>query len=172
MCKLLIAITCLLSAPALAAEKPPELASAIHAAAPVGQDDFHKLFFHVYDISFWSDSGGWATAPYALSITYAMDFSANELVSRTLDEMRHVSRLDDTALKSYGAQLRRIWPDIKKGDRLTALATSPSQMGFFLNGKALGNMDDPAFIPAFFGIWLSPDSSEPVLQHILTGTKE
>lgn len=147
-----------------AAEKPPELHPAIHAAAPQGAAQMRKLFLHVYDASFWSDSGDWQKAPYALTITYAMDFTAQELADRTLSEMQHVSDLPDATLRGYADRLAKLWPNITNGDRITALARADGSTVFFHNGTQLGAMSDAAFTPAFFGIWLSPKSSEPTMR--------
>ena len=147
-----------------AAEKPPELSHMIQAPTPQGAAQLHKLFIHVYDASFWSDSGGWRKAPYALSITYAMDFSAEELAERTLSEMQHVSTAPEATLRGYTARLAKLWPNIKDGDRITALARADGSTLFFYNGKQLGAISDAQFAPAFFGIWLSPKSSEPAMR--------
>jgi len=38
---------------------------------------------------------------------------------------------------------------------------------FLLNGKPYGEVRDPEFAPLFFGIWLSPATSEPALRQSL-----
>ncbi|MGP1684941.1 MAG: hypothetical protein ACTS8S_21670 [Giesbergeria sp.] len=40
-------------------------------------------------------------------------------------------------------------------------------MRFLFNGQAHGQIDDPLFARLFFGIWLSPQSSEPTLRAAL-----
>ena len=42
---------------------------------------------------------------------------------------------------------------------------------FFLDGKLIGEIDDPEFGPAFFSIWLHPKTSAPKLRRLLLNTK-
>ena len=166
---ILYAATMLMAFPlaANAAGKPSEIAATIHAPAPVGGGKLKKLFMSVYEASFWSDSGDWKKAPYALSITYAMNFSAQELADRTLTEMQNVSDKPEDVLKSYTDQLAKLWPNVASGDRITAVALSNGRTAFYHNGHALGTISDPAFTPVFFGVWLSSKTSEPELRQQL-----
>lgn len=164
LCTFFLAFLMLLPLPSWAAEKPPELSQSIQNMEPIGTAKMRKFLLHVYDASFWSDRAGWSQAPYALSITYAMNFSAQELAERTLSEMQHVSDLPRTTLMEYANRLAKLWPDIKDGDRLTALALADGSTRFFHNGRHVGTLRDPQFAPAFFGIWLSPRSSEPSMR--------
>ena len=149
---------------ALSAENPPELDTAIRAQQPIGSTSFSKLFLHVYDAQFWSDSGNWKKPPYALTITYAMGFTPDELADRTYDEMKHVSSLPEDTLVSYSDKLRILYPKVRAGDRITALQVNAQTTSFYHNSRFLGAIHDPEFAPAFFGIWLSPKSSEPDMQ--------
>mgnify|MGYP003395186293 CR=1 FL=1 len=152
----------------MAAGKPPEIAAVIKADAPVGEASLSKLLIHVYDATLWSDTGGWSKAPYALAIKYDMSFTADELADRTYDEMKRVSDQPDATLKQYADQLRTIFPNVKSGDRITALQQDAGTTLFYSNGKAIGKVSNPSFAQAFFGIWLSPKSSEPEMQQQLT----
>ena len=149
-----------------ATEKPAELLSAIRAKEPVGTAQMRALFMDVNKISFWSDSGSWQTVPYALSITYDMNFSADELADRTYEEMQEVSDLPGARLKIFSDQLRVIYPAIGEGDRVTALRKKTGTY-FYHNGKRIGKISAPSFAEAFFSIWLSPKSSEPDMQQQL-----
>jgi hypothetical protein len=40
-----------------------------------------------------------------------------------------------------------------------------------LNGDPLGEIADPAFGPAFFAIWLHPETSAPKLRSALLGKR-
>lgn len=153
---------------AFAEGKPPELQAVIAQKLPVGQASLSKLFFHVYDVSFWSDSHGWSKPPYALVVTYDMDFTSTELVDRTYEEMQLVSNQPDTRLAHYADLLRGIYPSVSSGDRITALQKDRTTTVFYYNGKKLGKITDPEFAKSFFGIWLSPKSSEPNMQRQLT----
>lgn len=161
----LFMVIVLLVTPAFAlADKPPELEPVIKSGAAVGTYRFRKLMLHVYDIAFWSDSGRWSKAPYALSITYDMNFSPDELAGRTGDEMRGVSGLPPETIERYTGMLRDIYPQVREGDRITALQKNAVTTVFYHNGKQVGVVKDAQFAQPFFGIWLSPKSSEPDMQ--------
>ena len=58
----------------------------------------------------------------------------------------------------------RAFPDVTPGDRLTGLATLQGATRFFHNGRQTAPVADPEFGRLFFGIWLSPHTSEPDLR--------
>jgi hypothetical protein len=147
-----------------AASKPPELNAIIRATSPVGSGTLKKLFMSVYEASFWSDAGSFEKPPYALTITYAMSFDAHDLADRTLIEMQNISDAPEATLKSYTDQLAKLWPNVAAGDRITAIALPTGRTAFYHNGRALGTISDTAFTPIFFGVWLSPKTSEPELR--------
>ena len=149
---------------AMAIEKPPEIVAQIHTSSPVGTAGYHKLFLHVYDASFWSDSGGWKQFPYALTVTYTMDIDAVDLADHARDDMAHSSDLSEAQRNNYRDQLMKLWPDVDEGDRITALADKDGGTTFFYNGSLRGRISDPQFTHAFFGMWLSDRSAEPEMR--------
>lgn len=169
--KLCLAVL-MLCLPMAAAAKPPELATAIASPEPVGRASMKALWIEVYHASFWSDSGGWHQPPYALSLTYGMAFTARELADRSAEEMAHVSQLPADTRERYATQLATLWHDVQEGDRMTALAQDGGTV-FFHNGRRLGAIQGDDFRRAFFGIWLSPESSEPDMQRqLLAGSPQ
>jgi len=69
----------------------------------------------------------------------------------------------------WGDAMRRIFPDVGKGDRLTGLHLPDGTARFFHNGRAIGDIDDPGFAQAFFGIWLDPRTSRADFRRKLLG---
>jgi hypothetical protein len=65
--------------------------------------------------------------------------------------------------------MRRIFPDVKDGDRLAGLHLPGEGARFWLNGRPAGAVTDPEFSRLFFGIWLAPTTSEPALRLALLG---
>lgn len=152
--------------PSLAQAAPPvELSNLFRSATPYGQADFTFLWMDVYHIALWTDVPRWRPdMPYALSITYRMGFSADELVARTCDEMqRHHPEGKAWCMKRRDA-LREAMPDVRAGDRITALRSASGSTRFFKNGTATGSIDTAAFSDAFFAIWLGENTSEPGLR--------
>jgi hypothetical protein len=66
--------------------------------------------------------------------------------------------------------MRTAFPDLKAGDRLVGVNVPGRETRFYLNDKLFSTVPDPAFGPAFFGIWLHPRTSEPAFrQELLAG---
>ncbi len=66
--------------------------------------------------------------------------------------------------------MRRVFPDVEPGDRLLGVHRPGEGVAFFYNGQLRGEIRDPEFARLFFGIWLSPRSSEPAMRQALLGS--
>lgn len=66
-------------------------------------------------------------------------------------------------------RMQQLFPDVEKGDRITGLQLAGKVARFFVNGALRGEVRDADFTRLFFGIWLSPRSSEPELRKSLLG---
>lgn len=157
----------LLGAPARANEPPGALAGAQLA----GQGTLRFLGFEVYRARLWVrpgfDAADYAAHPLALELTYHRDFSAEAIAKRSIDEMRRVGRFTPEQAARWQAQLQAALPDVKAGDRLTGVYTPGSGAVFVMGGRTVGEVADPEFARLFFGIWLSPQTSEPGLRQSL-----
>ena len=65
--------------------------------------------------------------------------------------------------------MKAIFPTVGKGDRLTGVNVPSRGAAFFHNGKPIGEIVEPAFAQAFFGIWLDPRTSRPDFRSRLLG---
>jgi hypothetical protein len=172
MRKQLCALLLLCSAPALAAEKPPEIASVIHASQPYGEGTYSWMMIKAYDAILWTDAETWSMqSPFALVLHYRMHFTSKQLADRSIDEMRHIQPLSDAEAADYRAQLTRLFPDVKDGDAITALYIPHQGAQMFYNGKATGRITDDAFAQRFLNIWLSEKTSAPDLRKQLVGRR-
>ncbi len=155
--------------PALGATKPGELASVIEAEQPYGHGAFSWLMITAYDAALWTDAAQWSMqTPFALTLTYHMGFSTDEIVSRSLKEMKRDNpAVSEAALARYRKLMTGAFPTVKSGDEITGLYTPTGTTQVFLNGRQTGQIHDAAFAQAFFGIWLSPSTSEPGLRNKL-----
>lgn len=164
-------IAMLLAMPAFAADKPAELAGIIQREAPLGKGSLHKLLFHVYDASLWGDSEAWSYAtPSALTLTYRMNFSSDEIIDRSIDEMQAIAPLAPETEKTYRAALAASIPNVAEGDRITAFYNAKGKLSFYHNGTLTHAVKNAAFAKAFLDIWLSAKTSEPSLRKKLLGT--
>lgn len=151
---------------------PPEIASVIHAATPYGTGKYAVLFITAYDTELWTDAHPWSmNAPFALTLRYHIGFSSSYLVSRTLSEMRHVNpSLTDADIERYKKAMAFFAP-ASSGDEMTMLYEPGQPVKFFKNGAPTGEVSEPGFAQDFFGVWLSPNTSEPDLRKSLLNLK-
>jgi hypothetical protein len=168
MRKVLIAAVAIatMTVAALAMARPPELTTTISATKPYGSGSLTWLVFTAYDATLWTDAAQWSmNAPFALTLRYRMSFSTEELVERTVEEMAKMSpAIPKDALSRYTTALNRAFPAVKDGDRITALHVPGQAVRFFHNGRPTAEVRDATFADSFFGIWLSPKTSEPKLR--------
>jgi hypothetical protein len=160
----------LMSAPAMAA--PAEIASVIHASQPYGSGKYAVLFITAYDAEVWTDAAQWSmNAPFALTLRYHIGFSSDYLINRSLREMRHVNpALSDADIARYKKAMAFFAP-ASSGDEMTMLYQPGQPTRFFKNGAPTGEISEPGFAQDFFGVWLSPNTSDPDLRASLLKLK-
>jgi Chalcone isomerase-like len=127
--------------------------------------------FQVYKAFLWTPDGNPfdRTKPYALDIEYLRNFTAKALAERSIDEMRGQGVGGDDVYPKWLAEMQRVFADVKPGDRLTGVVTTRRSAKFFYNGMLRGEVSDPAFADAFFGIWLNEKTSQPAFREKLLG---
>jgi hypothetical protein len=157
--------------PALATTAPSEVAQALPQGQLIGTGRMRYLFWDVFDAALWVPPGFAAPRyfdhPFALELRYLRKFSGAELVASSLQEMRRVRGLDPAKEMAWSAAMRSAFPDVEPGDRITGVHRPGVGVRFFVNGRLQAVVDDADFARAFFGIWLSPDTSEPRLRSAL-----
>ena len=125
----------------------------------------------IYQARLWVQPGfqaaDFARHPFGLELEYQRNFNRTDIAARSIEEMRRIGRFSDTQADAWQAALVAALPDVKKGDRITGLHLPGNGVRFLLNGQAYGEVRDAAFAPLFFGIWLSPATSEPALRQSL-----
>lgn len=165
-------VVSLMLAASAAAAAPSEVAKTIKQVEPYGQGKLQRLVITAYKANLWTDAETWSyNAPFALSITYNMGFTKDELVDRTISEMAGQSE-SPVAAESYSEQLNTAFTDVKDGDRFTALMTAKKSVRFYHNGKFTSEVADAVFAKRFFDIWLSSKTTEPSLRRGLLRLSE
>lgn len=157
-------------------------APALSAAAKAGMPELKALGggllrvfgFQVYNVYLWTPAGAAfdRNKPYALDLQYLRTFSAKQLAERSIDEMRGQGIGSEPVYPKWLAEMERVFADVKEGDRLTGVVTPTKTSKFFYNGAYRGEVIDPAFADAFFGIWLNEKSSQPRVRNLLLGKSE
>ena len=127
--------------------------------------------FEVYDARLWAPPGFKAdnltAQPFALELAYLRDFANTDVAERSIKEMRRSAAISEAQAKAWIAEMLRVIPDVKKGDRVTGVHRPGGGALFLVNGKPSGEIRDAEFARLFFGIWLSPKTSEPKLRSAL-----
>ena len=162
--------------PSLHAVKAPpaELQDVLPKASLIGQARMSAWGFQIYDARLWSpagfNAGNFASQPLALELVYLRDFRAADIVERSLKEMRRSASLSAAQAQQWTAEMLRVFPHVKAGDRVLFLHRPGISASFWLNGRPVGEIADPEFARLFFGIWLSPQTSEPAMRLALLGS--
>lgn len=158
-------------ATALASGTPHTPLAGAHLA---GSGTLRFLGMEVYQAKLWVQPGftprTWTHQSLALELRYARGFSARAIAGRSLEEMQRQQALTEAQTGHWQAQLAALLPDVAAGDRLVGLYQPGQGVRFLFNGQPRGQIDDPLFARLFFGIWLSPQSSEPTLRAALLAT--
>lgn len=154
-----------------ASKPPPELQATLPVIELAGQSTLRVWGFDVYEASLWV-APGFNAAQYplhafALELTYLRDFAGADIATRSIREMRRQGPIEADLEARWEARMRAVFPDVKARDRITGIHQPGVGAVFLSNGRPLGAIADPAFAKAFFGIWLSPQTSEPRLRTAL-----
>jgi Chalcone isomerase-like len=155
---------------------PPELAAEFPGARLQGHGRLRFLGLRVYDAKLWvgtqaitDNTANLTSLPFALELDYERNLKGKQVAARSLEEMKRQGDIPDDTAKRWLATMETLFPDIKKGDRLSALNVPGMGARFFMNGTLRGDVRDADFVRVFFGIWFSPKTSEPALREALLG---
>lgn len=154
-----------------ASAPPPEVASELREPRLQGSGRLRFLGLHIYDARLWSPLpvADYAAMPLALELEYGRALDGAKIAERSLDEMRRVGSFDEATSRRWLEAMTRFFPDVKAGDRITGVHRPGEAARFFVNGALRGEVREPEFARLFFGIWLSPRTSEPGLRTQLLG---
>lgn len=154
---------------------PPELRDELPGAHWRGGGAMRFMGMRVYDARLWSPAtvtGDGASQPLALELIYARSIKGDLIVSSSLREMQRVGAFSDEQSARWAKAMVPLFPNIKPGDRITGVQRPGQSARFFFNGALRGEVADAEFTRLFFGIWLSPRTSDPQLrQQLLSGVR-
>ena len=136
----------------------------------VGEARFRLFFFDIYHASLFAPDGIHdGTAPYALKLSYMRDVSSKLIVNASVDEMRRQGINDEAKLAEWTDWMEQNFPNMQNGDDAVMVALEDGGMALYHNQIKLGKTDDPAFVKAFFSIWLADNALKPKLSRQLRG---
>lgn len=150
---------------------PGEVAAELPGMRLLGSGRLTFFAMHIYDARLWVGAAfqpeAFSMFPLALELEYARNLKGELIAERSLKEMLRGADMASERAQAWLAQMNKLFPDVTKNDRLTAAHRPGQALRFFLNGQLRGEVSDPAFAPAFLGIWLAPHTSEPKLRRAL-----
>jgi hypothetical protein len=169
-------LTLLLPFTASAQSAPAYIKQVLPEAALVGQGLYRWFGLSVYKARLWSDKtrvtpSGWQSSSLALELEYTRTLYGEKIAIASIDEIKKLGLGSAAQHEQWLADMKKIFPDVNEGQQLTGVFTPGQASRFFFNGKHVGDIDDPEFGLAFFGIWLHPKTSAPKLRQALLGSK-
>jgi hypothetical protein len=149
---------------------PYGLASPSVALREIGAGSLHWFGLHVYDARLAVAGERFDPAqPFALTLRYARDLAGARIADASLEEIRRLGFGTRADHAHWLDEMRRVFPDVRRGDELTGTAVPGRGVEFALNGRPIGAIDDPAFARAFFAIWFDPRTRARDLRASLLG---
>ena len=149
---------------------PDSISGKMPDLRPVGEGRLRWLGLHIYDAALWTGSDTFTVnSEFALDIRYARNIRADRIVSTSVKEMRRLGFDEPALLEEWVEEMTRVFPDIRKGDRLTGVNLPGVGVEFYHNGRFIGVIASQQFAVAFFSIWLDPRTREPELRESLIG---
>ncbi|MFZ4757705.1 MAG: chalcone isomerase family protein [Burkholderiaceae bacterium] len=151
---------------------PASIASQLPDARLAGEGDLRWFGLKVYTAQLWIGKPGLrldrlAGVPFALDLRYATSLKGVLIADRSVQEMERMGFGDPQRRGRWHDAMKRLFPDVAKGDRLTGVNEPGRGARFFHNDRPLGGVDDPDFSAAFFAIWLDERTVAPSLREAL-----
>ncbi len=150
---------------------PPALQNTVPKLHLLGAGHLSWFLFSVYNAALYVTGSHYdpQTEPFALAIRYEREFSSKELAKTSLREMRRLSHPSPALQAQFAQELQSAFPNVHAGDELVGLCMPGQYTAFYFNGKLYSKIDNAKFCPAFFGIWLNPETRVPGLRRKLLG---
>lgn len=138
-----------------------------------GQYSFRFFGLAIYQAQLWVDGSinpsQYQQSPLALQLLYERSLYGKEIAKRSLEEIKRQGDVSNEQAQQWLDQMNMIFPNVKANDHITGIYQPGQNAVFFLNQKFLGQFNDKELSKRFFGIWLSPQTSEPKMRMHLLG---
>ncbi len=152
---------------------PAEVAAEVTGARLLGTGTLRFLGLRIYDARLWvgaaAPESDWQAAPFALELQYLRNVKGEIIAESSLKEMRRQGEIDDVTAERWLGNMKQLFPDMQPGHRITGVNLPGVGARFFSNGQLRGELREVDFARYFFGIWLSPRTSEPAMRERLLG---
>lgn len=137
----------------------------------VGQGQFQRLFWKIYDARLYASQGSYIPGEaFALQLEYMRDLPSQGIVEKSIELIAAQGVSNKQRLETWKQLLENVIPDISEGDKLTGIRLG-SISYFYLNDELAGQISEPQLSQYFFDIWLGEDTTAPDLRLELLGQK-
>jgi hypothetical protein len=148
----------------------PAQASQAAPLREIGAGSLHWFGLHVYDARLAVAGERFdPSQPFALTLRYARDLSGERIAEASVAEIRRLGFGTPEDHRRWLDAMRRVFPDVRRGDELTGVSLPGRGAQFALNGRPIGSVDEPEFARAFFAIWFDPRARARDLRASLLG---
>jgi len=135
-----------------------------------GAGTFRWFGLEVYAATLWSRGGPPDHGqPFAIALRYSRTLKGTAIAERSVEEMRNLEAGTPEQLRTWGAAMANLFPDVSKGTSLVGLNVPGEGARFYHDGRPIGTIPGGEFSRAFFSIWLHPKTSAPALRASLLG---
>jgi hypothetical protein len=149
---------------------PTSLQNIIKDPVLIGSSELKFLGLKVYNISLWSEDTNFSyNKIFAIQIKYSMNFSREDLVKRSLSEIKSLHEISSDEEASYIKQLTEIFNSVKKGDKKIAVFVPSQGVLMFHNNELTGKISNLKLARLFVDIWLDENGSYPKITKKLLG---
>ena len=145
----------------------------------MGSGELTWFGLKVYEAQLWSTSASaqalkvqpskFAEHSFALDLRYARNLAGEAIAERSLAEIQKLGLGSSAQHDAWLSDMKKLFPNIKKGDRLMGVHVPSQGVQFFLNDRLLGRVEDLAFARAFFAIWFDARTKNKTLYTQLQG---
>ncbi|MGS0742269.1 chalcone isomerase family protein [Glaciimonas sp. GG7] len=148
---------------------PPHIQNVIANARLAGQGRYTWFGISIYTAQLWVGDKGYQAAvseaaSYALDLRYDRALNGEKIAQASIEQMRKTGMGSAAQYATWLTQMKAIFPNVVDGSHLTGIFLPGQGARFYMNGKVLGDIPDQTFSDAFFGIWLSPKTTDPTLR--------
>lgn len=161
----LMALTVLPGRVAWASAPEADARLALQGKQVAGQALLRLWGFEIYEATLYAaedfEPARYGQQRFGLELHYRRNFKGSDIARRSIDEMQGIEALAEAQSSRWQQAMSSLFPDVKPGDRILGVHVPGTGARFYLNGRLLGEVADEAFSARFFGIWLSPRTSQP-----------
>jgi hypothetical protein len=149
---------------------PQPVVSAAPGMRPLGKGRHTLWGIRVYDATLWCAGSSYSAAePHALDLEPGRAVPADTLVQRAVSEMRDLKVGDESKIRLWQGEMKKVIPNVKQGDQVVIFCSNDTRTLVYLNNSNTGEVDDPSFCPAVMSVWLHPATKHQVLRKSLLG---